>query len=291
MKIAALDIGGTSIKFGLFDNNIPILQNEVDTKAKLGGEAVMQQAEQLLLALQPFDAIGISTAGQVNSDLGTILYANENIPKYTGMNVKERMQKIFNVPVAVENDVNCAALGEAHFGAGKSFKDFLCLTYGTGIGGAIVQNGNIYTGSSFSAGEFGHIITHAGGLACACGGNGCYEQYASVTALIRNASGVNPEWNNGRILFEHLQNPQVVQLLENWIQEISYGLVSLVHIFNPACILLGGGIMREPFLQERISKTVKENVMPSYRTVEILPTKLNNCAGLYGAQFIVSQYV
>ena len=121
--VAALDIGGTSIKSGLWDGTRLLRMAEQDTNAKNGGAYVMERAIEILKSYQPFDAIGISTAGQVDSVRGCIRYANENIPGYTGMEVRRILEEEFHVPVAVENDVNAAAAGEAAFGAGKEEKD------------------------------------------------------------------------------------------------------------------------------------------------------------------------
>jgi len=152
MKIAVLDIGGTSIKSGIWRGEGLEEVREQDTNAKEGAGAVMERAGKILHSYGSFDAVGISTAGQVNFREGSISYANSNMPGYTGMKVRELMEKEFGVPAAVENDVNAAALGEGKFGAGRGEKDFLCITYGTGVGGAIVVNQELYRGSSFSAG-------------------------------------------------------------------------------------------------------------------------------------------
>ena len=144
MRIAALDIGGTSIKSGIWTGGLTEEVREEPTQAKQGGEAVMEKAKKILHGYGSFDAIGISTAGQVNSVEGFIRYANENIPGYTGTKVCEIMEQEFKVPVAVENDVNAAAVGEGRFGAAKGMDDFLCITYGTGVGGAIVLGKELY---------------------------------------------------------------------------------------------------------------------------------------------------
>ena len=134
MRIAVVDIGGTSIKSGIWEDDRITDIRETDTNAKLGGAHVMETVTGILKGYQNFQAVGISTAGQVDSGEGTILYANENIPGYTGTRIREIIEKEFSVPVAVENDVNSAAIGEGYYGAGKGHKDFLCLTYGTGVG-------------------------------------------------------------------------------------------------------------------------------------------------------------
>ena len=135
MKILVFDIGGTAIKYGICTNGHLEETKEYPTEAFRGGTHILNTICRLSEQYLPFDAIGISTAGQVNPDEGSIIYANSNIPDYTGTQFKRILQKLFHVPVAVENDVNSAALGEAVFGAGKGKNSFLCLTYGTGVGG------------------------------------------------------------------------------------------------------------------------------------------------------------
>jgi len=157
MKILVFDIGGTSIKHGYCVDNTLVEVHETPTDAKKGGRHVIDTVISLIKEQDGYDAIGISTAGQVNAEKGSIIYANSNIPNYTGMQIREELENLFHVPVAVENDVNSAALGEAIYGAGQAFDNFLCLTYGTGVGGAIIQDKSVYHGSSFSAAEFGAI--------------------------------------------------------------------------------------------------------------------------------------
>lgn len=133
MKILVFDIGGTAIKYGICRDGHLEETRECPTEASKGGPHILSTICQLAEQSLPFDAIGISTAGQVNPEDGFIIYANQNIPDYTGTQFQKILQERFHVPVAVENDVNSAALGEAFFGAGKSKKSFLCLTYGTGV--------------------------------------------------------------------------------------------------------------------------------------------------------------
>ena len=160
MRIAVLDIGGTSIKSGLWNGQELVRTQEQDTDAKKGASHVVSRVLEILGTYGSFDGVGISTAGQVNSKEGFIRYANENIPGYTGTRLRDLVASEFGVPVAVENDVNAAALGEAVWGAGRDYDDFLCLTYGTGVGGAIVIGKKIYSGSMFSGREFGGMVVH-----------------------------------------------------------------------------------------------------------------------------------
>lgn len=285
MKIAVLDIGGTSIKAGTYENGSLRDCREFATDAYLGGESVMRKAIGILKGCCDFERIGISTAGQVDSSAGVIRFANSNIPGYTGTRIRDIMEKEFRVPVAVENDVNAAALGEAAFGAGQSFRDFLMLTYGTGVGGCRwIMDGGIYTGSSFSAGEVGGMVVHGGQRdAEADIFSGCYERYASVTALVNAAGKLDASLTDGRHIFARIGEPQIRETVDSWIDEILYGLITLIHIFNPPCVILGGGVMSQTYIIEEIRKKLGKQIMPSFRDVVILPAQLKNTAGLLGA--------
>lgn len=293
MNVLAFDIGGTAIKVGLVSPEGNILKSEeLDSEAKKGGDIIVQK---LLAAggnYEGFDRIGISTAGLVDVENGAIIYASDALPGYTGTQLRARLEERFHVPVMVENDVNAAALGEAAYGAAQGVSDFLMLTYGTSVGGAIVTDGKVYGGKNGLAGEMGHTITHAGGKLCACGFRGCYCQYAATTALVESAMALNPEWKNGRIIFQELErgNKPLADVLDSWTDEIVLGLANFVHIFNPPLILLGGGIMNESVILDAIQKKLVENIMPGYREVVVKQAKLGNKAGLLGAAYCALQY-
>ncbi len=284
MRIAVVDIGGTCIKSGIWEDDSIGEIRETDTGAGRGGVYVMQTVVEILSGYRDFQAIGISTTGQVDTDKGRILYANHNMPKYTGTDIRGIVGQAFRVPVAVLNDVNGAALGEAFYGAGRGHKDFLCLAYGTGIGGAVIMDGEVYNGAGYSAGEFGGIVSHPEDREPKTDMfSGCYEKYASATALVKLVSSRFPEFKNGREIFARLDNPEVKELVDRWIMEIVYGLVTLVHIFNPSLIVLGGGIMEQEYVVGEVRKKLKEQIMPSFGNVEIAQARLGNLAGLFGA--------
>lgn len=289
MRIAALDIGGTSIKSGIWDGTSEVELKEHATNARNGGAYVMERAREILRQYGDFDAIGISTAGQVNSKQGLIRYANDNIPGYTGMKIRELLEEEFKVLAAVENDVNAAAIGEGQFGAGKAYRDFLCITYGTGVGGAIVMDKKIYTGSMFSAGEFGGIMVHPEDSVYGEPFQGCYEKYASTSALVKRAAALDPALTNGRKIFERLEDNRIRGIVNQWIDEIVYGLVSIVHIFNPSCVVLGGGVMAQPYILQEVKQKTMARIMNSFRNVELKQAELGNRAGLMGAAWLAKE--
>ena len=291
MRIAALDIGGTSIKSGIWDGKQTLELKEWDTNASRGGACLMARAVAILHTYGDFDAIGISTAGQVDSEQGSIYYANDNIPGYTGTKIRDILEAEFGVPVAVENDVNAAALGELYFGAAKGAENFLCLTYGTGVGGAIVIDGSIYPGSTWSGGSFGGILTHPEAMGAGLEFSGCYEKYASTTGLVREAMKVDASLDNGRKIFEAFDRPEIRAVIDRWIDEIVYGLISLIHIFNPSDILLGGGILAQDYIIREVRRRVDARISSGFSGVNLLQTGLGNQAGLMGAAYMAYRLI
>ena len=292
IRILAFDIGGTNIKYALCDENFQLSdKHSIPTEAKMGGQYIINKVIEIIEQYDDIDRVAISTAGQVDSVNGIVVYSTDNIPYYTGMMVKKIIENKTGILTYVENDVNAAATGEAKFGAAKGASDFICLTFGTGIGGAIFINDTLYKGARASAGEFGHIITHAGGKACTCGGEGCFEQYASANALVSKVESIVGEKLNGFEIFseENFSNPEIRHAIDSWIDEIIIGLKSLIYTFNPPLIVLGGGIMNEKYIIELIDRKIYKQLMENYRNVNIVNTELGNDAGLLGVAYEVSK--
>ena len=281
-KYLLIDIGGTSIKVATYDTKLSKVK-EYPTEAKLGGKHLIKKINDIINEYHDFSCISISTAGQVDSDKGYIIYANDNIPGYTGTKWKKILEKKYKVPVYVENDVNAAALGELHYGIAKNHNNFLCLTYGTGIGGAIVINGDIYTGSSGIAGEFGALILRSDKHIKDKPYSGSYEEIASTTALVKKAKKLDSSLDNGRKIFSRIKEKKVEKLVDEWVKDIGVGLASLIHLFNPDMIVLGGGVLEQEILFNKIKKEVYSQIKESYKGVKIKKAKLGNKAGLYGA--------
>ena len=259
-KIVTLDIGGTNIKVGIFKDEVLVQEAEIPTLAKQGAKTVIDRCITFIKQYMPCDGIGISTCGQVNNNDGSIHYANENMPGYTGMQVKKIFEDEFHVKVTVENDVYAAARGENQYGAGKGCKDFICLTYGTGIGGGVYLSGQPYYGAGKSAGVMlGGIILQSSTINQPW--DGSYESLASTTALIQNAQQVNPCITNGRILFEHLNEPEIKAVLDAWIEQIAIGLCSLTHVYNVPLFILGGGILEQEYVFNNIKRVFQKYII------------------------------
>ena len=200
------------------------------------------------------------------------------------MEIRSIIEDRFGKPAAVINDVNAAALGEARYGAGQGEDDFICRTYGTGVGGEGFWQGKLYACSGFSAGEAGAIVVHPEDRDPQRDiFSGCYERYASVTALVKKAQEFDSRLGNGRVIFEEMERSGVRQIVEEWIREIVYGLTSLIHVLNPTCIILGGGVMEQEYVLERVRELLGMHLMESYRKTDVKRALLGNCAGMYGA--------
>lgn len=285
MKILAFDIGGTNIKYALCNENFVITdKHTIPTEAHKGGQNLVKKVISIIEEYDHIDRVAISTAGQVDSKNGIVVYSTGNIPYYTGMMVKKIIENKTGIPTFVENDVNAFALGEAQFGAAKGESNFLCLTYGTGIGGALYLDNKLYKGMGSSAGEFGHMITHAGGKQCNCGGEGCYECYASTSALIKAVNkGVCADMDGFQVFAkENFQKPEIRSVIDKWIDEIIIGLVNLIYIFNPPLIVIGGGIMNEGYIIDLIDRKIYNMLMENFRGVNIVRSKLGSDAALLG---------
>lgn len=284
--VAVFDIGGTSIKYGVIEPGgcKPrfLCRKETDSNAKLlqgpGIEAKVMGLTEELTREYAVDGIAISTAGMVDEKNGVIVYANENIPAYTGMTLKKDFEKRFQVPCWVENDVNAAALGEYYYGAGRACGSMLMLTIGTGIGGAIVLEGEIYHGHSGSAGEVGYMWMNGQS----------FQEAASTTALVRRVEKrTNETGLNGRIIFERAKQGDMLcaREIQSLCENMAKGISSCVCVLNPRRVVLGGGIMAQRAYLEPILRACMEEYMQEemLRHTELAFAELENNAGMAGA--------
>ncbi len=295
----AIDIGGTSVKLGLVDETGTVLVKGEERVDFDGWKTpilttVLRAAEEFLnkqgKKTEELKGIAVSATGQIDSKRGIVVGTCGNLPNYIGSEIKSELEAKFGLPVVVANDANCMCLGEVWVGGAKGYTDVIGITLGTGVGGGILTGGHLLEGTRGLGGELGHFRTHAvNGALCTCGAAGCWERYASTSALVRSAQSYQFRWDNGRIIFEEAKagNARLKALIEDWVNEIAQGLVGMVHIFNPQLILIGGGVSaQQEMLVEPLAKKVRESVMPAFAEgLEIRAAKLHNDAGMVGAVY------
>jgi len=277
------------------------------TEAQQGGEAVMRKVIQVCQAgtqkAQLFKeekfvkpaAIGISTAGQIDFETGRVIFATQNMPGWTGMEVRQRIETALEMQTCVENDVNCFALGEAYCGAGKGLRHVLCLAIGTGIGGAIIIDGRLYRGWKGSAGELGHISIDYRGNPCNCGARGCVETYAAgpaIEAAFQQQADKFPGIQEQEVLscrgitqLAQGGDEFAARVLRTAGDRLGTCLAGLLNLLNPEAVILGGGVLESNDIYlEAARLAAREKALPPMKDTPILKSKLpGSQAQLVGA--------
>lgn len=284
MNILAIDIGGTMIKYGLVSSDGEILSTDkIETEAEKGLENILNKIDNIFKRYKENNPVGIAVSGtgQINGIIGKVIGGNPIIPNWIGTNLVKILEKKYNLPAVLENDVNCVALGEKWIGAGKDLSNFICLTIGTGIGGGIILNNQLFRGENFVAGEFGHTLIKKGE----------FEQFASTTALIRLVKERTGKILNGKEIFD-LEKKEIVEyqeVISEWIENLTDGLSSIIYCFNPANIILGGGVIEqgEPLIN-RIKNSLFKKIGSQFKEkLNIIQAKLGNNAGMIGASYLL----
>ncbi|NCW42813.1 MAG: ROK family protein [Actinobacteria bacterium] len=271
-----------------------------------GGSALTQTIADVareLLTQHSVTSIGVSAAGFVSSDRKTML-ATPNIADWNGVDLDNQLTKLIGLPVVIENDANAAAWGEAKFGAGKNQDHMMMLTVGTGIGGGIVVNGALYRGAFGIAAEFGHMRVVPEGHICGCGARGCFEQYASGNALLRHArEAINASPEVARNLLSRGDgtvagltgqaitdaardgDPVALAAFNTTGQWLGAGIASLSVLLDPACVVIGGGVIDAGEILLKPTRESLERNMPfagKHPYPQIIAAELGNEAGLVG---------
>ena len=288
MNILAIDIGGTMIKYGLVSSDGKILSTDkIKTESNKGLNNILNKIDNIFKRYKENNPVGIAVSGtgQINGIIGKVIGGNPIIPNWIGTNLVKILEKKYNLPAVLENDVNCVALGEKWIGAGKDLSNFICLTIGTGIGGGIILNNQLFRGENFVAGEFGHILIKKGE----------FEQFASTTALIRLVKERTEKTLNGKEIFD-LEKKEIVEyqeVISEWIENLTDGLSSIVYCFNPANIILGGGVIEqgEPLIN-KIKNSLFKKIGPQFKEkLNITQAKLGNNAGMIGASYLLLEKI
>ncbi|WP_182914499.1 ROK family protein [Paenibacillus sp. 1011MAR3C5] len=287
-----IDIGGTGIKAGLVtaDGNI-ILERTVRTPIEEGRAGMMREISRLAADLMEASAgsvegIGIGSAGLIDPDSGEVIYATDNLPGWTGLSLASSVSRATGLPVWADNDVHTAALGEVWMGAARDYHSFALVALGTGVGGAIVRNGQISHGFGGRSGEIGHMILEQDGLLCNCGQRGCMEQYVSGSALNRIARVIEPDWDSRRLIREaQASESRALQAIDQFAARLAAGLISIYHLIGPQSIVIGGGLVNSADVWwSRLEHALRRKTdMP----IRIEPAGLGNRAGIIGAAYMV----
>ena len=301
-----IDVGGTKVLGGVVDESGKVLTTARKDTPRQGGSALTQTIADVakeLLEKHSVSSVGVSAAGFVSSDRKTML-ATPNIADWNGVDLDGQLTKLIGLPVVIENDANAAAWGEAKFGAGKNQDHMMMLTVGTGIGGGIVVNGALYRGAFGIAAEFGHMRVVPDGHICGCGARGCFEQYASGNALLRHAReaiNASPEIARnllsrgdgtvagltGQAITEAARDgdPVALAAFNTTGQWLGAGIASLAVLLDPACVVIGGGVIDAGEILLKPTRESLERNMPfagKHPYPQIIAAQLGNEAGLVG---------
>ncbi|MBP1565821.1 MAG: ROK family glucokinase [Oscillospiraceae bacterium] len=308
-----IDLGGTNISAGVVNENYEIIakastktncprpaEEIAEDMAKTAIEAV-KKAE---LSMDEIEWIGIGTPGIADNANGKIVYSN-NLG-FNDVPVADYIHKLIDKPVFIENDANAAAYGEFVAGAAKGAVNAVCITLGTGVGGGIIIDGKIYSGSNMAGAELGHTVIELDGPQCTCGRKGCFEVYSSATGLIRMTKEametdknsamwkISAERNNkvtARTSFDamHSGDKTAKEVVNKYIKYLAAGVTNIINIFQPDILCIGGGVCNEgdPLLlpvKDLVKKEVYTRTLS--KNTEVVIAKLGNDAGIIGAAFL-----
>lgn len=297
-----IDLGGTSVKYALVASDGGVLfSGKLPTLADEGAEAVLGQilagAKSCLEfaaenGLQPV-GIGVGSPGVVSADERMVLGGAENIPGWERIPISDRLEQATGLPVRVNNDANLMALGETLYGAAKGATDVVFLTVGTGIGGGVLIDGRLYGGYRNRGTEFGHMTVKCDGEPCACGSVGCLEHYASTSALVRRFQARCAEEKractrcDGEMIVAlyHAGDALAREVMEEHWDYLSTGIISIIHIFSPQTVVIGGGISEagEFYLDELRKRVFARAMAVCSEETRIVGATLGNRAGCLGA--------
>lgn len=314
MYTIGIDLGGTNIVASVVDDDYNIIgTSKTPTNSPRSADEIFDDIADVCeeavktagLTMEDIDSVGMGTPGTVNQD-GVIEFANNlafnNVPARTMLakRINKPEEKVF-----IENDANCAALGEAYTGCGNGAKDFVAVTLGTGVGSGVIIGGKIVNGVNYAGGECGHMVIVVDGEQCSCGRKGCWEAYASATALIRQTKKAMEEYPDslmhklakeegkvsGRTAFDAMRLGDIagIKVVDDYIKYVACGLINIVNALQPEIICIGGGICNEG---ETLMKPLRRFVQSERYSIhskiqtKIVKAELGNDAGVIGAALL-----
>ncbi|WP_210530422.1 ROK family protein [Rubellimicrobium arenae] len=306
-RTIGIDLGGTQVRVALVEGGRLLARAAEPTDVAGGPRAVLSQFRRLMEKVLPpagwsgIDGIGICSPGPLDSETGTIL-GIPTLPGWEGLPMRDILAQETGRPVVLENDGIAAAHGEWRHGAGQGLRHLVYVTVSTGIGGGVVLDGRLLHGRRGMVAHVGHLPLSLDGPRCACGGIGCFEAFASGTALARAATlavASHPDSALARLGTERITARHVVEaarqddalaqsLLTEEARYLGTGFTALLHLYSPDAIIMGGGVSQGyDLLEPDIRRTVQERALPAFREVSILRAALGEDSGLIGAASLV----
>jgi len=298
--VIGVDLGGTNLRTAILSPEGELLERHKEaTHAADGWARVVERLTENIKRLRDaamgrgleVAAVGVGAPGVIRGDKG-IVVKSPNFPDWNNVPLKDQLEEALGVPVVIENDANAAALGEQWRGAGKGISSMILLTLGTGVGGGIILDNKIWHGADGMAGEIGHMTLVPDGRPCTCGNVGCLEMYASARGIVQSYhEALGNRASGSPITSEQIYDAArsgdktAVHVMEEMGRMLGIGIASLINIFNPERIVIGGGVKEGwPLFIEATRKEIMKRAfeVPAKRT-DIVPSQLGDDAGMVGA--------
>lgn len=294
-----IDLGATTIKSGIADKDGKIIISKVNSSQTSQGhlavlDAIIQSEKYLLDYAKKRDlkiiATGVGSPGGVDIINGIVLATASNIPNWKGTNIKKHLEKALGIPTFVDNDANLFLLAEHLFGAAKGYNHAFGLTIGTGIGGALIINGEIYRGSRYVGAEIGHLPIILDGRKCTCGLRGCLEAYTAAPSIKQNYKRKNKQAKaniSTKAIFDLAKQGDKIALetIDFMADHLAYGIAAVANVLNPEVVILGGGVSEAgEFLRKRMHNEILKRSLPAIKKyLKLKMATLGNKAGWLGA--------
>ena len=286
MRVLCFDIGGTNVKYGVIENEQFLEKGLFDTDAHLGKEHMNNKLVSIAKEMKEkynVEGVGISCAGSVDFERAYITIAPDALPDFSNWDFRKLFKENVGLDCIADNDVNSFAKAECVNGAGKDYDNFIVITVGTGIGGAIVMNNQLWRGKNYNAGEVGRMLI----------GNARWETVASTSALIKEANRAGLDVKNGIELFELYDNKEeiAIAVVNRFYDLLGIGLSTLVYIYNPEAIIIGGGISKRENFTSRVERYMNSHLPTGFRdTAKVLTASYRNDGGMIGAYYNFIEY-
>lgn len=286
MLLLGIDLGGTAVKIGICDASGRVVSKTcIATEAERGSDDVTARIASVALefieSTGPVVTCGVGAPGELDLERRHFVRAN-HFPGWTNIPIPRQLAEKLGVPTTLENDANCAAWGELRAGAGKGARSLACFTLGTGVGGGLVIDGDLWTGANGAAGAFGHITVDPNGPLCRCGQRGCVEQYASATAV-----ATRYRRGSAREAFEAADRGEAdaIAVIDWACEGLAAGVANVIHAIQPEVVVLAGGMSAAgSVMVDRVRSGVARRVRPTWLgTIRIECASLGDDAGWIGA--------